>query len=763
MTGPLVVPDVSPGHDTLAAALAYAAAGWYVGPVKADTKNPGSLLGKDWQRRTSRDPQVISAWFAGTDHGVFLHAGRSGAVVLDVDTPDNLPAPIRQAIEQYRPPYQSTRPDNRQRGHHIFGMPAGRQLGNSLGNLANGWGEIRGANGVIVVAPSVHSEGGEYRWRTAGAVPVLPGYLATQLPDALDASEAATDADVVAFLAQHSTPTSPRPELLDIHVRSFQKAVVAGESRHGTMPGHLSGGMKEAAAGYLDAKAAADTLESVFLEAVARPPTGKQGTARNGAVARNEWQGMLAWAIGQARAAKPEDTRQRIEERFGRSDDGPLAALRRLVADLRTWQDLPDPIHVIAALAAAATRNTPGEPCWLLLVAPPSSGKTEGVRILDNTVDARLDEVTAAGLLGWSKGKAVRQSGILPKIGNGNHGLVTFGDLSLLLATSDRGGRDQVFGMLRSVYDGHTHRDIAPPGKVADDERDRLEWSGRLTVVACVTGIIDRYAAHADQLGPRWLYIRIPERTTGSKRKAARRARRSGLEEHRKRAREAVAGLLASLPVLPELPDAVWDAIEDAALVTAWGRGAVPRNGYGRREIEGVPVIEEPMRLVQQLGVLARGILALGLPEKAAAAIARRVALDSMPEARRLVLEALTIDKVLNTSACARQAGVDRKVARMTLEDLAAIGVVDNDRPEDDGDDRNTVRWWLHGDDGDIIIDVFDAFHQSRGGWDETWVYTSTSPPKREENTETTGVQPTLRPTPEEASDQRLCDPQEDQ
>src|SRR5215217_889746 len=76
MTGPLVVPDVSPGHDTLAAALAYAAAGWYVGPVKADTKNPGSLLGKDWQRRTSRDPQVISAWFAGTDHGVFLHAGQ---------------------------------------------------------------------------------------------------------------------------------------------------------------------------------------------------------------------------------------------------------------------------------------------------------------------------------------------------------------------------------------------------------------------------------------------------------------------------------------------------------------------------------------------------------------------------------------------------------------------------------------------------------------------------------------------------------------
>ena len=291
----------------------------------------------------------------------------------------------------------------------------------------------------------------------------------------------------------------------------------------------------------------------------------------------------------------------------------PKAALAALLTDLRTWQDLPDPVHIIVNFAAAATRNADGEPCWLLNVAPPSSGKTEGVRTLDNTTDARLDEVTAAGLLGWSKGKTAKPQGVLSRIGK--HALVTFGDLSSLLATSDRGGRDQVFSLLRHAYDGHAFRDIAPPGKVEEGQPTRLEWSGRLTIVACVTGIIDRYAAHADQLGPRWLYVRIPERTTDSKRKATQLARRGNLAEHRKRAREAVAALLFSLPDKPpELPDAVWDEIEDAALVTAWGRGAVPRNGYGRREIEGLPVVEEPMRLVQQLGILARGILALGLP-----------------------------------------------------------------------------------------------------------------------------------------------------
>jgi hypothetical protein len=424
--------------------------------------------------------------------------------------------------------------------------------------------------------------------------------------------------------------------------------------------------------------------------------------------------------------------------------DQRLEKLAQLLTQLRTWQHLPDPVHVIAALATAATRNIDGEPCWLLLVAPPSSGKTETARLLDDIADARLNEVTAAGLLGWSKGKIAKPSGILTKISK--YGLVTFGDLSSLLATSDRGGRDQVFGMLRRIYDGHVTRDIAPPGKTDSDER--LSWSGRLTVVACVTGAIDRYAAHADQLGPRWMQVRIAERATHEKRQAAKLARRGDLAAHRKSAREAVADLLAHSGWLPELPDDIADEIEDAALVTAWGRGAVPRNGYGRREIEGIPVVEEPMRLVQQLNALARGILALGLPDEAVPAITRRVALDSMPEARRAVLQALSTGEVLNTSACARRAGIDRKVARMTLEDLAAIGVVANDRQDEDDEHEGVVNWSLVGDDGDIIAGVFEAFRQSNWGWDETWVYTSTSPQIREEESTSTGGQPTLRPTP---------------
>lgn len=427
-------------------------------------------------------------------------------------------------------------------------------------------------------------------------------------------------------------------------------------------------------------------------------------------------------------------------------DDGLLPVLRDLLVGLRSWHHLPDPTHVVAALAAAATRDAAGEPCWLLLVAPPSSGKTEAVRLLDGAVDDRLDEVTAAGLLGWSRGKPSKPTGVLARVGS--QALVTLGDLSTLLATSDRGGRDQVFAMLRRVYDGHTSRDVSPPGRTEADST-QLTWTGRLTVVACVTGAIDRAAAHNAELGPRWLYVRLPERSTEAKRAASRLARAGGLAARRREAAEQVAGLLAvarSL-VIDDVPDGLADVIEDAALVTTWGRAAVPRNGYGRREIEGVPVIEEPMRLVQQLGALARGATALGLPAAAVHVLVRRLALDSMPEARRAVLAALSDGEPLSTSAVARRAGLDRKVARFTLEDLAAVGVVSNDRTDDDNDETGPVHWFLEGEDGGLIAAVVNA-HKRAGGWDEMWEL-STPPPQKGEGVEApTGIQPTFRPTP---------------
>jgi hypothetical protein len=264
-----------------------------------------------------------------------------------------------------------------------------------------------------------------------------------------------------------------------------------------------------------------------------------------------------------------------------------------------------------------------------------------------------------------------------------------------------------------------------------------LSWEGRLTVVAAVTGAIDRYAVHADQLGPRWVYTRIAEPTTAAKERATDRARR-GLDGHRDTARKTAEALIAAAArrVEDDVPDDVFTAIAKAALVTCWGRGAVPRHGYGRREIDGMPVVESPPRIVRQLHALARGLLALGLPDDYTAALVRRVALDSMPEDRRAVLAALSGGEVLATSALASAAGLHRHVARMRAEELEVIGVIRGIRTGPDLEeefDRRPVSWRLDGDDGQVIATVFNQ-HAASVGWHEIWVTHSSTPPDQDQD-----------------------------
>lgn len=155
------------------------------------------------------------------------------------------------------------------------------------------------------------------------------------------------------------------------------------------------------------------------------------------------------------------------------------------------------------------------------------------------------------------------------------------------------------------------------------------------------------------------------------------------------------------------------------------------------------------MRLVQQLAALARGLSALGMTEGDVCAIVRRVALDSMPEARRAVLAALAAGGRLTTAGAARAAELHRHVARHQLEELAAVGVVENDRADDEDDEpTGVVHWQLSGDDGALILDVFAAHERAAVGWHELCEPIPPTPPKGGEEKRDTRIRPTLRATP---------------
>jgi hypothetical protein len=381
----LTIPDVA-GMDTLTAALAYAKDGFYVGWHRRRTKNPGSLMGDDWQHKTTRDPQVLTAMLAGTDHGIFLHMGRSGAIAIDVDTVNELVAcpPLVTAIEAHiraGHPVQQSRP---RRWHYVFTQPPGRNLGNSKGHLTGNWGEIRGRNGVIVAAPTPHPEGGEYRWLTTGPVPELPAALADLLPDTADAEDAATDAEVAAFLAAHTARW--QPHRLELTVADLEKRISAGAARHDEALIKTCLALKEAARGFFPAAEAVRRIGEVFTAAACREVPRRKTRTRPEAA--SEYAGIVAWAIGQM-PVSPQDRQPSDDGETGetwRDSDG-AQLLDEVHAFITRFVAFPSEAAAHAVTLWAAHCHVPDSfestPRIALLSPEPGSGKTRTLEVLE--------------------------------------------------------------------------------------------------------------------------------------------------------------------------------------------------------------------------------------------------------------------------------------------------------------------------------------------------------------------------------------------
>jgi hypothetical protein len=300
-TGPassLVVPvDLDPDADSLTTALALASAGFYVLPTAADNfRHAGSVLGKGWPSKTSRDPEQLVSWFAGTDHRVAIHCGRSGVVALDVDHWDGLTEVVHRAITTESAPFHGTRMDESDpefdptRGHHLFRVPPGRSLTNSNGELGKAWGEVRGNNGIILV-------GGPGRmWLQTGEVPVLPDYVAALLPDGGDRLSTVSDDDVARFVRAHPVESAPQ-RLVEI-LTGFGRTIADGGSRHQALVGAACWATREIVKGRLGAKATYRRLADEFAAAMAAPKRpGDRRIARKAALV--EARTVVAWAIAQ--------------------------------------------------------------------------------------------------------------------------------------------------------------------------------------------------------------------------------------------------------------------------------------------------------------------------------------------------------------------------------------------------------------------------------------------------------------------------------
>jgi hypothetical protein len=337
-----------------------------------------------------------------------------------------------------------------------------------------------------------------------------------------------------------------------------------------------------------------------------------------------------------------------------------------------------------------------GDPAWVTTVGGSSRGKTELLAAFDGLADVRVvGSLTEAALLsGTPKRERAKNAsgGLLRELPEFGATLVVKDFGSILTLPRDR--RAIVVQALRDIYDGRYVRDVGTAGG------QRLEWVGRLGLLAGATGTLDAHHAIVGALGERWLTLRLPidSHVAGRSDEAemARRALAGGqTRSMRAELSQALCGYVESLepPPWSQLDEVDAELLVALSVLVTKARSPVERDPHGSRAIEFVPQGEGPARFVRQLHKLTLCLYALGLDRAHVQGAIRRLAFDSIPPTRRQALDhLLTRDKHEGTGVIARTLGLPTTTVTRVLEDLTAHGLL---RCRKTGDQHNSsFEWW---------------------------------------------------------------------
>jgi hypothetical protein len=326
---------------------------------------------------------------------------------------------------------------------------------------------------------------------------------------------------------------------------------------------------------------------------------------------------------------------------------------------------------ICSAVAAHALKRF--SPAWVLAIAPPGSMKTdllESLRELPNVhfVDEITTKTFISGKVDEPGIKRTRPASWLHRIGS--DGIVVAADFSTF--TADPKSLQVILAQLRRIYDGNYAREFG-----TDENGDERSWKGRLTLFAGAVPDIDRHYHLFQKLGERFLRLRWPR--AGGVQAALRAMHHT--TKLAPQLQEAVHGLLQPLLltpgdkiVTPALDSSMEIRVANLSELTALARSHVERDQYSR-EVIAEPITEGNTRLPQQLCQIARGSALIDRRQsinESDFGLLCRAALDSLPPARRTVLETLVEGNPAYSTA------LPSATAYRALEELQLVGLVKN-------------------------------------------------------------------------------------
>ncbi len=347
------------------------------------------------------------------------------------------------------------------------------------------------------------------------------------------------------------------------------------------------------------------------------------------------------------------------------------------------WLLIKDKGLLRMVLAAVVANKLNADPVWLFIVAAPGATKTEFIRGL-NKIDGiyPISDLTPQTFLSGDKGKT---SSLLLRLPYGT--IFTYKDFTTVLSMH-RDKQQAIIAQLREIYDGYYRKEFGTG--------ETKTWEGKIGFIAGVTSVIDRHYEIYSVLGERFIQYRpIQPNSIAVAKKAM---RNSGVDKKmRDEIQNAMANFISNIQIPEErvnVSDELEDRIAHLAAFCVKARSGIIRDGYSTREIDLIPETELPTRLAKQLITLHTALSFIGhiSPEEDYELI-KKVALDSLPQKRKLVLGILIDNKEehLNTKKIGLKINYPTNTTRRILEDLHALGLI---RKEGKGQ-GSPDEWWV--------------------------------------------------------------------
>ena len=331
---------------------------------------------------------------------------------------------------------------------------------------------------------------------------------------------------------------------------------------------------------------------------------------------------------------------------------------------------LPDVTILDILLAIVASSAMPGDPCWLHVVGPPSSGKTEVINSVRTWPCVyALSELTPAGLVSGRDSDDGKDHSLMPHLHCKTLAIKDF--TPILELPKDQ--QQKLFSRLRDAFDGFQAIHTAMVGT--------RSYEATFNCVTGVTGAIEKLWRNTS-LGERYLLYR--HAAADPLESAMKALEEANEKKHlRDELSRAACGVLAGVDMdcVPACSQSIKDRIVRLAASLARARTHIERNR--QHQVQQLPEPERPPRIAQQLHKLGQGLALINRRAEITEAdlpILNRVTLDSMPLLRRKLLEVLVrVPKGGRqyTTSFMTHTGLSQPSVREHLEELCLLKICD--------------------------------------------------------------------------------------